>query len=196
MLITAALSPSRSKMKLGDDTCNDVDFIVDVHRAINGVGGYPQLAAGWVAGIQKRDRRNSSETYYVLLKADQDPSRNYWITTNVVSRNATTPPGLGIFNYYPNHPRRSPPSVPPAGPAWDNVRARLDQSLAYKAHQGFIHAPPATSDRVIVLLNTQNTINGFVRWSVNPPSRQLWLSGPFRPTHSPVDTIFLHPSFL
>ncbi|PQQ04055.1 L-ascorbate oxidase [Prunus yedoensis var. nudiflora] len=109
----------------------------------------------------------SGETYSVLIKADQDPSRNYWMTTNVVSRNATTPPGLAILNYYPNHPRRSPPAVPPAGPAWDNVRARLDQSLAIKAHQGFIHIPPPTSDRVIVLLNTQNTINGYVRWSVN-----------------------------
>ncbi|PQQ04902.1 L-ascorbate oxidase [Prunus yedoensis var. nudiflora] len=82
----------------------------------------------------------SGETYSVLIKADQDPSRNYWMTTNVVTRNATTPPGLAILNYYPNHPRRSPPAVPPAGPAWDNVRARLDQSLAIKAHQGFI--PP------------------------------------------------------
>ncbi|CAN6567773.1 unnamed protein product [Malus baccata var. baccata] len=78
----------------------------------------------------------SGETYSVLVKADQDPSRNYWITTYVVSRNATTPPGLGISDYYPNHPRRSPPSVPPAGPALDNVRARLDQSLAIKACQG------------------------------------------------------------
>lgn len=109
----------------------------------------------------------SGETYSVLIKADQDPSRNYWMTTNVVSRNATTPPGLAILNYYPNHPRRSPSAVPPAGPAWDNVRARLDQSLAIKAHQGFIHTPPPTSDRVIVLLNTQNTVNGYVRWSVN-----------------------------
>ncbi|KAI5324455.1 hypothetical protein L3X38_033528 [Prunus dulcis] len=109
----------------------------------------------------------SGETYSVLIKADQDPSRNYWMTTNVVSRNATTPPGLAILNYYPNHPRRSPPAVPPAGPAWNNVRSRLDQSLAIKAHQGFIHTPPPTSDRVIVLLNTQNTVNGHVRWSVN-----------------------------
>lgn len=109
----------------------------------------------------------SGETYSVLIKADQDPSRNYWMTTNVVTRNATTPPGLAILNYYPNHPRRSPPAVPPAGPAWDNVRARLDQSLAIKAHQGFIHTPPPTSDRVIVLLNTQNKVNGYVRWSVN-----------------------------
>ncbi|PQQ04903.1 L-ascorbate oxidase isoform X1 [Prunus yedoensis var. nudiflora] len=97
----------------------------------------------------------SGETYSVLIKADQDPSRNYWMTTNVVTRNATTPPGLAILNYYPNHPRRSPPAVPPAGPAWDNVRARLDQSLAIKAHQGFIHPPP-TSDRVIVLLNNKH----------------------------------------
>ncbi|RVX21100.1 L-ascorbate oxidase [Vitis vinifera] len=49
------------------------------------------------------------ETYSILVKADQDPSRNYWVTTSVVSRNnIVTPPGLAIFNYYPNHPNKSP----------------------------------------------------------------------------------------
>ena len=72
----------------------------------------------------------SGETYSVLVKTDQDPSRNYWITSNVVSRNRTTPPGLGMFNYYPNHPKRSPPTVPPSPPAWDDVEPRLAQSLS------------------------------------------------------------------
>ncbi|XP_054805552.1 L-ascorbate oxidase-like [Prosopis cineraria] len=115
----------------------------------------------------------SGETYSVLVKADRDRSRNYWITSNVVSRNRTTPPGLGIFNYYPNHPRRSPPSTPPSPPAWDDVEPRLAQSLAIKARSGSVIQPPPTSDRVIVLLNTQNTIDGYRRWSVNNVSLTL-----------------------
>ncbi|KAJ1412857.1 Multicopper oxidase, type 1 [Sesbania bispinosa] len=115
----------------------------------------------------------SGETYSVLVKADQDPSRNYWITSNVVSRNRTTPPGLAIFNYYPNHPKRSPPKAPPPPPAWDDVEPRLAQSLAIKAHKGYIEKPPTTSDRVIVLLNTQNTIDGYRHWSVNNVSFTL-----------------------
>ncbi|EXB39775.1 L-ascorbate oxidase [Morus notabilis] len=109
----------------------------------------------------------SGETYSVLIKADQNPSRNYWIQTNVVSRKPKTTPGLAIFNYYPNHPRRSPPTSPPVGPLWDDVAPRLAQSLSIKARQGHGRAPPATSDRVIVLLNTQNEVNGYRRWSVN-----------------------------
>ena len=109
----------------------------------------------------------SGETYSVLIKADQDPTRNYWASTKVVSRNNTTPNGLGIFNYYPNHPRRYPPTVPPSGPRWDDVAPRMAQSVAIKSHRDFIHAPPLTSDRVIVMLNTQNRVNGYVRWSVN-----------------------------
>lgn len=109
----------------------------------------------------------SGETYSVLIKADQDPTRNYWVSTKVVSRDSTTPNGLGILNYYPNHPRRNPPTVPPPGPHWNDVAPRVAQSVAIKSHKNFIHAPPQTSDRVIVMLNTQNEVNGFRRWSVN-----------------------------
>lgn len=109
----------------------------------------------------------SGETYSVIIKADQDPSRNYWVTTNVVSRKPATPTGLAIFNYYPNHPRKSPSTFPTLGPLWNHTEPRLAQSLATKSHRNFIHAPPLTSDRVIVLLNTQNRINNHVRWSIN-----------------------------
>ncbi|EOX92188.1 Cupredoxin superfamily protein isoform 2 [Theobroma cacao] len=115
----------------------------------------------------------SGETYSVLVKADQDPTRNYWITSNIVSRPANTTPGLAIFNYYPNHPRRSPPTSPPAAPVWNNSRPRIAQSQAIKARPGYIHPPPLLSDRVIVFLNTQNRINGNVRWSVNNVSFTL-----------------------
>ncbi|XAR73338.1 Laccase [Bertholletia excelsa] len=109
----------------------------------------------------------SGETYSVLVKADQDPSRNYWAITKVVSRNSTTPNGRAILNYYPNHPRRTPPTDPPTGPAWDDVDPRLAQSLAIKARQGHISPPPQKSDRLIVMLNTQNKVDGYIRWSIN-----------------------------
>jgi L-ascorbate oxidase len=115
----------------------------------------------------------SGETYSVLIKADQEPSRNYWMTTNVVSRLPNTTAGLAILNYYPNHPRRSPSTVPPAGPMWNDTAPRLAQSQSIKARQGFISTPPAISDRVIVFLNTQNLINGYTRWSVNNVSFTL-----------------------
>ncbi|KAF7129359.1 hypothetical protein RHSIM_Rhsim10G0157600 [Rhododendron simsii] len=115
----------------------------------------------------------SGETYSVLIKADQAPTRNYWAVSKVVSRKSTTPNGLAIFNYYPNHPRRSPPTVPPVGPAWDDVVPRLAQGEAMKARQGYILPPPQTWDRVIVMLNTQNKINGYTRWSVNNVSYNL-----------------------
>ncbi|KAG8373336.1 hypothetical protein BUALT_Bualt11G0013600 [Buddleja alternifolia] len=115
----------------------------------------------------------SGETYSVLIKADQNPTRNYWASTKIVSRNSTTPNGLAILNYYPNHPRRSPPTIPPIGPHWNDIAPRLAQSVAIKARPGFIHPPPQTSDRVIVMLNTQNRINGNVRWSINNVSFNL-----------------------
>ncbi|KAL6554837.1 hypothetical protein OROGR_006095 [Orobanche gracilis] len=115
----------------------------------------------------------SGETYSVLIEADQEPSRNYWASAKVVSRKNTTPNGLAIFNYYPNHPRRSPPTIAPVGPNWDDVRPRLVQSQSTKAHRNFVHPPPQTSDRTIVMLNTQNRIDGKVRWSVNNVSFNL-----------------------
>ncbi|KAJ0709138.1 putative oxidoreductase [Helianthus annuus] len=115
----------------------------------------------------------SGETYSVLITANQDPSRNYWAVTKMVSRNNTTPNGLAIFNYYPNHPTKSPPTVPPSGPFWNDIEARVNQSLAIKSHPNYIHPVPQTSDRVIILLNTQNRINGSVKWSINNVSFTL-----------------------
>ncbi|KAJ4966657.1 hypothetical protein NE237_018506 [Protea cynaroides] len=109
----------------------------------------------------------SGETYSVLVKADQDPSRNYWAAVNVIGRQPQTPTGLGIFNYYPNHPLKSPTTTPPTGPLWNDSDYRFAQSLAIKARQGYIDPPPQNSDRVITLLNTQNRIDGYTKWAVN-----------------------------
>ncbi|KAL9258422.1 L-ascorbate oxidase-like protein, partial [Drosera capensis] len=115
----------------------------------------------------------SGETYSVLITANQDPSRNYWITTNVVSRKPGTSTGLAILNYYPNHPQRSPTTVPTTGPPWNDTAPRLAQSLSIKARQGFVDPPPTTADRTIVFLNTQNKINGYIHWSMNNVSFSL-----------------------
>ncbi|KAH0943521.1 hypothetical protein HID58_003158 [Brassica napus] len=116
----------------------------------------------------------SGETYSVLLKADQNPSRNYWITTSIVSRPEKTPPATAVLNYHPNHPRKHPPTPASSNfrPEWNDTRHRLAQSVAIKARKGFAHAPPENSDKVIVLLNTQNKVNGYMRWSVNNVSYQ------------------------
>ncbi|KAF8012134.1 hypothetical protein BT93_I0307 [Corymbia citriodora subsp. variegata] len=57
---------------------------------------------------------DSGNTYSVSVKANQDPSRNYSITTNIVGQNATattpTPLGLAVLSY-----------SPPAGPIWNYV---------------------------------------------------------------------------
>lgn len=117
----------------------------------------------------------SGETYSVLIKADQDPTRNYWATSSIVGRNATftTPPALAIVNYCPNHPRRSPQTVPPTGPLWNDLEPRLKQSLAITAREGYVHTPPKASDRVILMLNTQNKIDGYMKWAINNVSFKL-----------------------
>ncbi|KAG6403379.1 hypothetical protein SASPL_135597 [Salvia splendens] len=126
----------------------------------------------------------SGETYSVLVTADQDPSRNYWMSAKIVSRNSNTTNGLAILNYYPNHPRRDPPTTPPAGPHWDDRRPRLAQSGAIRARRGFIHPPPQISDRTIVMLNTQNNVGGYRRWSINNVS--------FNMPHTPYLIAYKH----
>ncbi|KAM0936883.1 putative oxidoreductase [Dioscorea sansibarensis] len=115
----------------------------------------------------------SGETYSVIVKADQNPSRNYWAAVNIVSRKPHTPTGFAIFNYYPNHPMKTPPTILPVGPLWNDSTSRLKQDMALKAHPDYNNPPPGTSDRLILLLNTQNKINGYTRWSVNNVSFTL-----------------------
>ncbi|RWW40488.1 hypothetical protein BHE74_00054099 [Ensete ventricosum] len=115
----------------------------------------------------------SGETYSVLFTADRDPSRNYWLAVNVISRKPDTPTGTAVLNYYPNHPRKSPPTSPPVGPLWNDTMYRLNQSRNIRSHPDHVHPPPLTSDRMIILLNTQNKVDGYTRWALNNVSFNL-----------------------
>nr|XP_027074442.1 L-ascorbate oxidase-like [Coffea arabica] len=117
----------------------------------------------------------SGETYSVLIKTSpkKDRSRNYWMVAKVVSRESSTPSGLAILNYNFNPPLALPPTDPPAGPHWNDTSDRIDQSVAVKAHHAYLNPPPKKSDRTIILLNTQNKIEGKVRWSLNNVSLNL-----------------------
>ncbi|KAH9295286.1 hypothetical protein KI387_038874, partial [Taxus chinensis] len=109
----------------------------------------------------------SGETYSVLIKADQDPSRNYWAALNVRGRKPNTPTGRAIFNYNPNPSSMLPPSTPPTGPLWNDTSYTINQAKLYKARAGYVAPPPLQSTRRIILLNTQNKINGYFRWALN-----------------------------
>ncbi|RCV29353.1 hypothetical protein SETIT_6G006300v2 [Setaria italica] len=106
----------------------------------------------------------SGETYSVLVKADQDPSRNYWAASHVVGRRRETPSALAVLSYAGNDPR----SPPPAGPAWDDAAPRVAQSRSpAAAHPDHVLPAPPRPDRTLLLLNTQNRIDGHVRWAIN-----------------------------
>jgi len=117
----------------------------------------------------------SGETYSVLIKADQNPNRNYWLASNVVSREPGTPTGTAVLSYYGGRssPRKPPPTTPPTGPAWNDTTYRFRQSVATVAHPAHVQTPPPRADRVILLLNTQNKIDGRIKWALNGVSFTL-----------------------
>ncbi|CAA3007757.1 L-ascorbate oxidase [Olea europaea subsp. europaea] len=108
----------------------------------------------------------SGESYSVLFTTDQEPSKNYWISVSVRGREPRTPQGLTILNYYPTTVSRLPPSPPPVAPRWDDYhysRAFSNKILALEGSP----KPPAKHDRRIILLNTQNLIDGYTKWAIN-----------------------------
>ncbi|CAM0952252.1 unnamed protein product [Alopecurus aequalis] len=80
----------------------------------------------------------SGETYSVLIKADQDPRRNYWAVSKIVGRNGTMiPSARAIVSYAGNDPLKTPPTTAPTGPPWNNVAIRVEQSRAIVAHPSY-----------------------------------------------------------
>ncbi|GLJ51150.1 hypothetical protein SUGI_1088730 [Cryptomeria japonica] len=109
----------------------------------------------------------SGESYSVLLKANQDPSRNYWSGVNVRSRVPMTPTGLSILNYVPNPSTKLPVGAPPSSPPWNDFTYSKDLAKKYVALKGMEKPPPLRLDRQLLLLNTQNYINGAIKWAIN-----------------------------
>lgn len=116
----------------------------------------------------------SGESYSVLLKTSQDPSQNYWISFGVRGRKPQTPQALTILNYKTNSASKFPLSPPPVTPRWDDYAHSKAFTNKVKAlDHKTIPKPPSTYHRRIILLNTQNKMNGYTKWSINNVSLSL-----------------------
>ncbi|CAM6004310.1 unnamed protein product [Sphagnum balticum] len=110
----------------------------------------------------------SGQSYSVLFTADQDQSRNYWAGINVRGRVPNTTTGLAVLQYLPNSTDlQLPPSKPPGSPAWDDFDYSLAQARLYKVKPGYEKPVPQSAGRTLILLNTQNKINGHIKWAIN-----------------------------
>ncbi|KAI3980315.1 hypothetical protein MKX01_001386 [Papaver californicum] len=114
----------------------------------------------------------SGESYSVILSTGQDPSVNYWVSVTQRGRKPPLPPpALTILNYKPTSVGVTPSSPPPLSPAWDDLaQSKNFTSMVLglhfdlnKPHPSAIPRPPVRHDRRIFLLNTQNTIDGYVK---------------------------------
>ncbi|GAV78220.1 Cu-oxidase domain-containing protein/Cu-oxidase_2 domain-containing protein/Cu-oxidase_3 domain-containing protein [Cephalotus follicularis] len=114
----------------------------------------------------------SGESYSVLLTTNKDPSKNYWISVGVRGRKPQTPQALTILNYHPSSASKLPTSPPPITPPWNDYNHSKSFSNKILALIGS-PKPPKNYDRRIILLNTQNTINGYKKWAINNISLTL-----------------------
>ncbi|XP_062179141.1 L-ascorbate oxidase-like [Phragmites australis] len=114
----------------------------------------------------------SGDSYSVLLTTDQDPSSNYWVSVGVRGRLPKTAPALAVLNYRPTRASKLPALAPPATPAWDDYAHSKAFTYRIRARAG-TPPPPSTADRRIELLNTQNRMDGHIKWSINNVSMVL-----------------------
>ncbi|KAL5583104.1 hypothetical protein UlMin_015546 [Ulmus minor] len=108
----------------------------------------------------------SGESYSILIKTDQNPLNNYWLSIGVRGREPKTPQGLTLLNYLPNSASKLPLSRPPVTPKWDDYNHSKSFTNKIFALMGS-PKPPRKTNRRIILLNTQNKINGFTKWAIN-----------------------------
>ncbi|XP_015973554.1 L-ascorbate oxidase-like [Arachis duranensis] len=112
----------------------------------------------------------SGESYSILITTNQNPNNNYWISIGVRGRKPNTPQALTILNYQKASISSSniiiPNSPPPITPQWNDFNRS-------KAFTNKIHAlmgspkPPTHYDHRLLLLNTQNLIDGYTKWAIN-----------------------------
>ncbi|CAN8252502.1 unnamed protein product [Cochlearia groenlandica] len=108
----------------------------------------------------------SGETYSVLLTTDQVPSQNYWISVGVRGRRPKTPPALTVLNYATAPDSNLPSSPPPETPVWNDFNRSRDFSRKILAAMGS-PSPPKEFNKRLILLNTQNLIDGYTKWAIN-----------------------------
>ncbi|KAK3205426.1 hypothetical protein Dsin_019472 [Dipteronia sinensis] len=108
----------------------------------------------------------SGESYSVLLTTNQDQSKNYWISVGVRGRKPQTPQALTLLNYSPTSQSKLPILPPPITPTWNDYDHSKSFSNKIFALMGS-PKPPKNPDRRIILLNTQNYIDGYIKWAIN-----------------------------
>ncbi|XP_020208241.1 L-ascorbate oxidase-like [Cajanus cajan] len=108
---------------------------------------------------------HSGESYSVLVTTNQDPNKNYWISVAISGRE-TTPQALTILNYktvpttiFPS----SPPSMTPQFDDFNHTKAFTHKILALKGTP----PPPQQYDRRLLLLSTENLVNGYGKYAIN-----------------------------
>ncbi|CAN8300914.1 unnamed protein product [Cochlearia groenlandica] len=109
----------------------------------------------------------SGETYSVLLTTDQDHSQNYWISVGVRGRKPKTHPALTVLNYVTTPASKLPSSPPPVTPRWNDFDRSKNFSIKIFSAAGSPSPPPRKSRVRLILLNTQNLIDGFTKWAIN-----------------------------
>lgn len=113
----------------------------------------------------------SGESYSVLITTNQKPN-NYWISAGVIGREPHTNQALTILNYKPISASKLPKLPPPATPQWNDTDRSKAFSNKVLAHMN-TPKPPKNYDRRVILLNTQNKLNGFTKWAINNVSLSL-----------------------
>ncbi|KAJ1381549.1 Multicopper oxidase, type 1 [Sesbania bispinosa] len=114
----------------------------------------------------------SGESYSVLIKTDQDPKKNYWISIGVRGRKPNTPQALTILNYKTISASVFPTSPPPITPQWDDYNHSKAFTQKILGLMG-TPQPPNYYDRRVLLLNTQNLVDGHTKWAINNVSLTL-----------------------
>ncbi|KAJ8766794.1 hypothetical protein K2173_008348 [Erythroxylum novogranatense] len=115
----------------------------------------------------------SGESYSVLISTDQDPSDNYWVSVGVRGRKPATPQALTILRYIPTSASKIPSLPPPVTPLWNDYNHSKSFSKKVLGLTGTVPKPPAHYERRIILLNTQNKIDGYTKWAINNVSLVL-----------------------
>eukprot|EP00850_Spirogloea_muscicola_P004259 SM000018S03624 [mRNA] locus=s18:317222:321070:- [translate_table: standard] len=117
----------------------------------------------------------SGQAVEVLLTTSK-VAKNYWIGINVRGRKPSTPTGLAVLNLAGVSRSALPTTAPPVSPLWNDTASSKAQLIQYKGRYDVrSNAPkvPKKADRQIIMVGTQNLINGAIRWAVNNRSYTL-----------------------